>query len=86
MFFSDEKNQKTFVSPAAPGYGIWPDGGACTENKSLLLLFFRKEGLAPVHFSFGRGAPTIQHFVVESELSTTFCTLPVEAGSQMRLG
>jgi hypothetical protein len=26
MFFSEEKNQKTFVSSPAEGSGIWPDG------------------------------------------------------------
>jgi hypothetical protein len=27
MFFSEEKNQKTFDSARVEGYGIWPDGG-----------------------------------------------------------
>jgi hypothetical protein len=43
MFFSEEKNQKTFASPPLhdPGYGRHRRAGA--GNKSLLLLFFRKE-------------------------------------------
>jgi hypothetical protein len=40
MFFFKEKNQETFALPLGPESGRpWP------ENKSLLLLFFRKEGL-----------------------------------------
>jgi hypothetical protein len=45
MFFSEEKNQKTFMSwpPQTPrskmSVGDWP------QRKSLLLLFFRKEDL-----------------------------------------
>jgi hypothetical protein len=45
MFFSEEKNQKTFIPSPVPRYGTWPDGGRSAEHKSLLLLFFRKEGL-----------------------------------------
>jgi hypothetical protein len=38
MFFSEQKNQETFVSGHGPDSGRpWP------ESKSLLLLFFRKE-------------------------------------------
>jgi len=44
MFFSEEKNQKTFISPAAsPPSGHVPDPSVGTRSKSLLLLFFRKE-------------------------------------------
>jgi hypothetical protein len=43
MFFSEEKNQKTFTSPPLPRSGIWPERGAGARHKSLLLLFFRKE-------------------------------------------
>jgi hypothetical protein len=43
MFFSEEKNQKTFTSPPLPGSRPWPDGCRSAGNKSLLLLFFRKE-------------------------------------------
>jgi hypothetical protein len=40
MFFFEKKNQKTF------GTGVVFDAAAYTQtNKSLLLLFFRKEGL-----------------------------------------
>jgi hypothetical protein len=46
MFFSEEKNQKTFVSPLAARSRPWPPDVKLRENKSLLLLFFRKEGLA----------------------------------------
>jgi hypothetical protein len=27
LFFSEEKNQKTFVPAPVPGYGTWPDRG-----------------------------------------------------------
>jgi hypothetical protein len=27
MFFSEEKNQKTFNSAPVDGYGTWPEGG-----------------------------------------------------------
>jgi hypothetical protein len=43
MFFSEEKNQKTFVSALAEGYRPWPDSGKRRRIKSLLVLFFRKE-------------------------------------------
>jgi hypothetical protein len=46
MFFSEEKNQKTFcsaqVAPIWPGPRMWEQ----RNNKSLLVLFFRKELLA----------------------------------------
>jgi len=46
MFFSEEKNQKTFIPALADGYRPWPASREVRRNKSLLLLFFRKEGLA----------------------------------------
>jgi hypothetical protein len=45
MFFSEEKNQKTFTSPLAARSRPWPGSLRWLRNKSLLLLFFRKEGL-----------------------------------------
>jgi hypothetical protein len=46
MFFSEEKNQKTFNSPALPRSRPWPVGLRWRRCKSLLLLFFRKEDLS----------------------------------------
>jgi hypothetical protein len=46
MFFSEEKNQKTFASALADRSRPWPDRWKRRRNKSLLLLFFRKEDLA----------------------------------------
>jgi hypothetical protein len=46
MFFSEEKNQKTFVPGAADKLRPWPDRGGQRRNKSLLVLFFRKELLS----------------------------------------
>jgi NodT family efflux transporter outer membrane factor (OMF) lipoprotein len=43
MFFSEEKNQKTFVPAPASRYGIWPATWNPRGNKSFLLLFFKKE-------------------------------------------
>jgi hypothetical protein len=43
MFFSEEKNQKTFESAQAYRYGPWLDRLRRRRNKSLLVLFFRKE-------------------------------------------
>jgi hypothetical protein len=46
MFFSEEKNQKTFVfwrPQQDPGHGQPPS--MRRKDKSLLLLFFRKEDL-----------------------------------------
>jgi hypothetical protein len=43
MFFSEEKNQKTFTSPWAAQYGNWPATWELRGHKSLLVLFFRKE-------------------------------------------
>jgi hypothetical protein len=44
-FFSEEKNQKTFMSALAAISGPWPPTVKLRRNKSLLLLFFRKEDL-----------------------------------------
>jgi len=56
MFFSEEKNQKTFASGAAERYGTWPESWNSAGRKSLLLLFFRKEGLASltIHMELDR--------------------------------
>jgi hypothetical protein len=43
MFFSEEKNQKTFISWLLPPVRPWPQSFRERRNKSLLLLFFRKE-------------------------------------------
>jgi hypothetical protein len=41
LFFSEEKNQKTFCPALAAGLMLSPQGEAAGQ-KSLLLLFFRK--------------------------------------------
>jgi hypothetical protein len=46
MFFFEKKNQKTFNSALAARWRAWHADGELRGNKSLLLLFFRKEGLA----------------------------------------
>jgi len=46
MFFFEKKNQKTFVPGSATSRA---DG---LENKSLLLLFFRKEGISSFFLTF----------------------------------
>jgi len=46
QFFSEEKNQKTFIASLADISGPWPPNGKLRRNKSLLLLFFRKEALS----------------------------------------
>jgi hypothetical protein len=43
MFFSEEKNQKTFMSGLTPPFRPWPEMWFRLRDKSLLLLFFRKE-------------------------------------------
>jgi hypothetical protein len=43
MFFSEEKNQKTFVLRLFHVPGHWPACLRWLEFKSLLVLFFRKE-------------------------------------------
>jgi hypothetical protein len=46
MFFFEKKNQKTFVPALAARSRPWPPKVKLRRNKSLLLLFFRKEGLS----------------------------------------
>jgi hypothetical protein len=46
MFFSEEKNQKTFASALAFRSWPWPVCFRLLRDKSLLVLFFRKEHLA----------------------------------------
>jgi hypothetical protein len=46
VFFSEEKKQKTFASPPLPRSRPWPATCRGRMNKSLLLLFFRKEDLS----------------------------------------
>jgi hypothetical protein len=46
MFFSEEKNQKTFISSPLPRSRPWPGCLRRRRDKSLLLLFFRKEDLS----------------------------------------
>jgi hypothetical protein len=41
MFFFEKKNQKTFIP-----FGVFTHVAASPGKKSLLLLFFRKEGLS----------------------------------------
>jgi hypothetical protein len=43
MFFSEEKNQKTFASARVHRCGTWPERWVQGRNKSLFVLFFRKE-------------------------------------------
>jgi tRNA(Leu) C34 or U34 (ribose-2'-O)-methylase TrmL len=43
LFFSEEKNQKTFSPAQAAISRPWPPSGKLRRNESLLLLFFRKE-------------------------------------------
>jgi hypothetical protein len=44
-FFSEEKKQKTFVPPQLPTGSPWHGSIGKRRNKSLLVLFFRKEHL-----------------------------------------
>jgi hypothetical protein len=46
MFFSEEKNQKTFIFQPLPRSRPWPASFRRARHKSLLLLFFRKEELS----------------------------------------
>jgi hypothetical protein len=46
VFFSEEKNQKTFASAQPDRSGAWPDRLNLLRDKSLLVLFFRKELLS----------------------------------------
>jgi hypothetical protein len=43
MFFSEEKNQKTFNAAPADRYRPWPDRLNLLRDKSFLVLFFKKE-------------------------------------------
>jgi hypothetical protein len=43
MFFSEEKNQKTFISGGVPTLRPNPGSIRWRKDKSLLVLFFRKE-------------------------------------------
>jgi hypothetical protein len=45
VFFSEEKKQKTFISPWLPTRRPWPATLQLQGHKSLLVLFFRKEHL-----------------------------------------
>jgi hypothetical protein len=46
MFFSEEKNQKTFISALVPCSRPWPDTWVQRGNKSLFASFSsEKEGL-----------------------------------------
>jgi hypothetical protein len=51
MFFSEEKNQKTFMSSLIPREWPCADLSAGARNKSRLLLFFRKEELAYLYLA-----------------------------------
>jgi hypothetical protein len=57
MFFSEEKNQKTFNVEPYPLIRPWPGTWGRLKNKSLLLLFLRKEVLNYLLISQNR-APT----------------------------
>jgi hypothetical protein len=52
VFFSEEKNQKTFISPPLPRSRPWPVRLRQRRDKSLLLLFFRKEDLSSLACRF----------------------------------
>jgi hypothetical protein len=45
LFFSEEKKQKTFVSPLLPRSGQWQRSLRQRGNKSFLVLFFKQERL-----------------------------------------
>jgi len=45
MFFSEEKNQKTFASPRLPRSRTWPARWNPRRSQSFLLLFFKKDVL-----------------------------------------
>jgi hypothetical protein len=47
MFFSEEKNQKTFFLRLHNGACRGGNVRDCGKSKSLLVLFFRKERLLP---------------------------------------
>jgi hypothetical protein len=52
MFFSEEKNQKTFNPAPASTNRPWPARWERRENKSLLVLFFRKN-ILPSYLASG---------------------------------
>jgi hypothetical protein len=56
-FFSEEKKQKTFSFQQLATWRPWP--GSCRRrgNKSLLVLFFRKEHLSCVPDQWSMAAP-----------------------------
>jgi hypothetical protein len=59
MFFSEEKNQKTFIPGGGGKMRLWPGSWEVRRNKSLLLLFFRKEDSSfPLNFP---GRPELPH-------------------------
>jgi hypothetical protein len=43
MFFSEEKNQKTFLSVLAEASRPWPDSGEAAENVRVFWFFFSKK-------------------------------------------
>jgi hypothetical protein len=51
LLFLKKKKQKDFYFLAASRLGLCLDRAACGGNKSLLLLFFRKEGLSSLSLS-----------------------------------
>ena len=58
MFFSEEKNQKTFAHAPAESLAHTSQIRDCTKkNKSLLVLFFRKERLPYTRRLCGRAIP-----------------------------
>jgi hypothetical protein len=60
LFFSEEKNQKTFTPAPAARSRPWPRSWKLRRTKSLLLLFFTKEGL--FHVLALRFAPPVDDF------------------------
>jgi hypothetical protein len=46
FFFSEEKKQKTFISPQLLAGRPWPGSCRGRRDKNLLVLFFRKEHLS----------------------------------------
>jgi hypothetical protein len=61
MFFSEEKNQKTFMSPPLQRSRPWPVCLRWRKDKSLLLLFFRKGEVYPTRFR-RRGCAFRDHY------------------------
>jgi hypothetical protein len=45
MFFSEEKNQKTFMIAPAYRYGAWPDNGEAAETQKSWLFSSEKNFL-----------------------------------------